>query len=217
MNLLTADEIRLHLCNGQKHTYFQDGLSLLANIYDDSDPDIFRRQGIIRNSKKVISNYKGKEVVGLMLRPKCQFEYFFERERSHGIVVTEIGCESSNRTPHDYVPASYEQSGVVKPIVNERVTIFTELEFYSGLKVFLEFSQVPEIGIDELAVINHIYSHSSLCCRRLGGGLSIWNTDHILKWTNFPRLEVQPELSDSSDARASTKGFYSSVPEFQLI
>ncbi len=133
MNILSADEIRLHLCNGQKHTYFRDGLSLLGNIYDDSDPDIFRRQGIIRDSKKEISNYEGKEVIGLMLRPKLPFEYFFERERSLGIVVTEIGCESSNRTPYDCVSARHEQSGVVKELDKKRATIITELEFCSGL------------------------------------------------------------------------------------
>ncbi len=216
MNLLTAREIRLHLRNGQKHSYFQDGLSLIGNIQDDTDPDIFRRQGIIRNPKKVISNYQGNEVVGMVLQPNCMFDYFFERERTLGIVVTEIGCESSNRTPHDYVPAGQNQPWVTKPIINRRIAIFTELEFDSGLKVFLEFCQVPETGIDELAVINHIYSHSSLCCRRLGGGLSIWNTDHILKWTNFPHLEMQQGIGVTSSPRES-KGCTSVAGSLQLI
>ena len=217
MKFLAANEIRLHLCNGQKHTYFQDELSLLENIHNDSDPDIFRRQGIIRNRNKVISNYKGKEIIGVILRPECPFDYFFERERSLGVVVTEIGCESANRTPHDYVPAREELFGAVKPIVNNRIAIFTELEFESGLKVFLEFSQVPETSIDELAITSHIFSHSSLCCRRLGGGLSIWNTDHILRWTNFSRPDLNRELSDPGEIRSESKTSNSSTATVSLI
>lgn len=201
MNILTADEIRLHLCSGQKHTYHHEGISLHHGIHDDLDPDIFRRQNLIQDESKVVSHYPGKEVIGVMIRPTWPFDFFFERERSLGIIVTEIGSESTNRTPHDVVQEAQQQVRAAKPILDRRTSIFTELEFDSGIKVFLEFSQFPEKGIDELAVINHIFSHSSLSCRRLGGGISIWNTDHILQWTNYPQLDVQQEIGATSDQR----------------
>lgn len=209
MNLVRANEIRLHLCNGERHTYYQDGLTLAPSIVDDSDREIFHRAGLIHDGEKLILDYHGQDVFGITVLAMWPYETFFERERLLGIVVKEIGYGATSKGEPEW-----NQSGTGLGQNSSRMLkIFTEIEFSTGTKLFLEFTQVAEEGISEELVLNHIFSHPSLCCRRIGGGLSIWNTEHIVSWSNFPRLVVGSESEHLSEICDTLR---SSVPILQV-
>ena len=203
MNSIFASEIRLYLANGQRHRYFQEGVSLVANIFDDSDVDIFTRSSLIYNGERNVTEYAGQDVVGLSVFARWPNEYFFARERSLGVIVKDIGIESgtvgrSNEAESKLVLKPKDVSRIEKrsPRIN------SEIEFVSGVRLFLEFTQMVEQGISEPTVLNYIFSHPSLCCRRLGGGLSIWNTAHIISWEHGPQI-AKPSWVDSPRSNCS--------------
>jgi hypothetical protein len=190
MNLLFASEIGLHLATGRRHTFYQEGLFLVPSISDDSDPSIFDRPGYVHDGEKVITKYGGNDVFGITVLARWPYDFFFERERALGIVVREIGQDGEGAHQINCACNWNSTPFVVNPATDRRPKIYSELQFKTGMKLFLEFTQIAEEGICEDTVLHHIFSHSSLCCRRLGGGLSIWNTDHIVSWQSFPRLVV---------------------------
>ena len=217
MNPISATSIRLHLTSGLRHTYHRVGLSLVANIFDDSDGDIFTRPGLIFDGEKVLDEYSGDDIIGVTVMAKWPYEHFFERERSLGIMAVELnskpsfsdGCSEETRAGSHSRPR-------VATIGERRRKIYTEIEFLGGKKLRVEFSQLVEPGINESAVVNHIFSHSSLTCRRIEGGLSIWNTDRIVSWTNFPQVEVHSASKALKESYEVSKSLSESVPILKL-
>ncbi|HVL39211.1 MAG TPA: hypothetical protein VM328_07455 [Fimbriimonadaceae bacterium] len=191
--------IQLHLITGRKHMFYQGDASLLNNICSDLDGRVFSRTNLILESLQDVTSFPGHALIGITILTDTIPESFYERERLSKTVITQISQETFQfRRLQDLA----KEEG-------QRSALLSELEFVSGERLFLEFSEIAVSGMRERNALNHLFAHPSLSCRRLEGGFSIWNTKHIVSWSHYPKLEVpahawpaeslsQPDMGDAT-------------------
>jgi hypothetical protein len=172
--------IQLHLSTGRKHWFYQENADLVANICSDLDGQIFTRASLIIDGAEDVTAFPGQALIGITILTDPLPETFFERERLARTVVTQISQETFQ----------YRRLQLLSKLEGYRSTLLSELEFTSGERLFLQFSEVAVNGMGERNVLNHLFSRPSLSCRRLEGGFSIWNTSHIVSWSHYPKLEA---------------------------
>jgi hypothetical protein len=80
-------------------------------------------------------------------------------------------------------------SHAISTLEGERSVVLSEVEFSNGARLFLEFSEVTALSIDERSTMHHLFTHPSLLCR-VPGGFSVWNTAHMVSWSHYPKLHI---------------------------
>jgi hypothetical protein len=172
--------IQLHLVTGRKHMFYQESPSLVETICNDLDGQIFSRASLIIDSQDDSTSFPGQALIGITLLTDPLPESFIERERLSKTVVTQISQETFQ----------YRRLQLMAKVEGVRSALLSELEFSSGERLFLEFSEVAVSGMRERTALHNLFSRPSLSCRRLDCGFSIWNTAHIVSWSHYPKLEV---------------------------
>jgi len=172
--------IQLHLTTGNKRMFYQEDAELVAKICSDLDGQIFSRANLVIESLEGVTSFPGSALIGITILTDPLPTSFFEREAFSKINVRQISQESF----------LVKRPQVLSSVEGTRGLTLSDLEFISGEHIFLEMSAVAVSGMRERDALHHLFSNPSLCCRRLDGGFSIWNTAHIVSWAHYPKLEV---------------------------
>ncbi len=172
--------IQVHLTTGRKHMFYQEDKVLVAKICSDFDANVFSRPSLILDSLEDVTAFPGRAMIGITILTDPLPESFYERERQSKTIISQISSE-------DFQLRKLKGLSKTEGL---RSTILSELEFVSGERLFLEFSEIADTGIAERNILSHLFSKPSLTCRRREGGFSIWNTAHIVSWSHYPKLEV---------------------------
>ena len=172
--------IQIHLTTGRKHLFYQANSGLIQNICDDLEGQVFKRPSLNIESINHVTTFPGQAMIGITILADPIPDCFYERERLTKAIVTQISAEAFQLRRLKYIAK----------VEGERGKTISELEFVSGERLYLEFNEVAGNSIDERNLMHHLFSNPSLCCRRLEGGFSIWNTAQIVSWSHYPKLEV---------------------------
>ncbi len=193
MNSFQPTGIQLHLITGNKCMFYQESPELVAKICNDMDGRIFSRSSLIIEGKDDVSAFPGNALIGITILTDPLPEFFYERERQSGTVITQIS------------PERYQLRRIqdLAKLEGERSAILSEIEFISGERLYLEFSEVAVNGFAERKVLHNLFSKPSLSCRRMEGGFTIWNTAHMVSWSHYPKMEV-PTNAWSAESIAQT-------------
>lgn len=175
-----AAGIQLHLTTGRKHWFYQENAELVATILGDLDGHIFSRNSLVINGEDEVSSFPGSALLGITVLTHSLPGCFLEKEKLSKTVVTQISLETFQSGRLQLI-AKYE--GI-------RGKLLSEIEFVSGERLYLEFSEIAVSAMDERSVMHNLFSRPSLSCRRLEGGFSIWNTSHIVSWSHYPKLDA---------------------------
>ncbi len=172
-------EIHLHLTSGRKHIFTQSDLGFAKKICDDLDGSIFSKQSLIIESKDEVAAFPGHALIGITVLTDPLPDSFLKLEMLARTTVTQVAHDIYNDR-HAHIISKRE---------GERSLVLSEVEFANGARLFLEFSEVTAISIDERSTMHHLFTHPALLCRTKGG-FSLWNTAHMVSWSHYPKLHV---------------------------
>ena len=175
-----ATEIHLHLTSGYKRAFYQDNISLIKNIFDDLDFQIFARASQIIVGREEAFAFPGTALIGISFQTTLFPDSFVERERLTGTVIRQIEKESFLE----------KRSKPIEVKDGIRHSIISEIEFSTGKRIYLEASELVQSRLEARLNMHHLFTSPCIYCRRFEGGFSIWNTAHIVSWTHYPSLEV---------------------------
>jgi hypothetical protein len=185
--------IQLHLITGNRCMFYQEQPELVEKICKDMDGHIFSRASLIIEGKEDVSAFPGSALIGITVLTDPLPEFFYERERLSGTVITQLSPERFQlRRIND-----------LAKVEGERSAVLSQIEFVSGERLYLEFSEVAVSGFAERKALNNLFLNPSLSCRRLEGGFTIWNTAHMVSWSHYPKMEV-PMNAWQADSIANT-------------
>ena len=69
--------------------------------------------------------------------------------------------------------------------------MLNEVEFASTHRLWLETQvQTAVSGLRERQILQHIFTGPCLACRRLEGGIHLWNRAQMVSYTFCPKLDV---------------------------
>lgn len=179
------------MATGRKHMFYQDDPSLVQAICEDLNGQIFGRASLIIQSLREVTAFPGHSLVGITILTDPLPESLFERERASKTVITQVSEETFQ----------YRKLQEVLRVEGKRGVIFSELEFTSGERLFLEIDGEAMSSMGERNAMHHLFTRPSISCRRLDGGFSIWNTAHIISWSQSPKLE-SPENAWTAESLA---------------
>jgi hypothetical protein len=167
--------------------FFQQDATLVADIFRDLDAQLFGRASLIIEGIDDIMAFPGSALIGISVIANQIPPAFIAHEVRSQTVVTQISDESFH----------YRRLKGVPKIEGQRGDILSEIEFVSGERLYLEFSEVAATAIEERAFLNNQFARTAIACRRPDGGVSIWNTSHIVSWSHYPKLHVPTNAWDA--------------------
>jgi hypothetical protein len=172
--------IQLHLTTGRKHWFYQENAELVGTIMDDLDGNVFSKESLVIDGADEVSSFPGSALIGITILTDVLPESFLEKEKLSKTVVTQISLETFQ----------YSRLQLISKYEGMRGALLSEIEFVSGERLYLEFSEVARNAMGERSVMHHLFSRPSISSRRPEGGFSIWNTAHIVSWSHYPKLDA---------------------------
>lgn len=172
-------EIHLHLTSGRKHIFTQSDLGFAKKICDEIDGSIFSKQCLIIEGKDEVAAFPGHAVMGITVYSDPLPDSFLKQEMLAKTTAAQVTHEVYNE----------RHSHTISPQEGERSIVLSEVEFSNGARLFLEFSEVTALSIDERSTMHHLFTHPALLCR-VPGGFSIWNTAQMVSWSHYPKLHI---------------------------
>ena len=172
--------IQLHLVTGHKLMFVQEDSALVAAICNDLDGNVFKRASLIVNGEDDVTSVPGSALIGITILTDPLPQSFVDREAVAQTVITQISKETFQ----------FKRLRHMANVEGERSSTFSELEFVSGEHLFLQNSEIAESSMGQRNSLHHLFTRPSLWCRRLDGGFSVWNTAHIVYWSQYPKVDV---------------------------
>ena len=172
----TKLELHLYLKNGDTHKFAQSDPDLIRQTLSQINHKVFAQPALLIHGDDVATAYPGSALNGI------------------GVVIDSVPAELLRLDPHGLMEQISEEDYHFErrraaPIVEGRpFVMLSEIGFSSGLKLWLK-SHVTEAGMDvqERQMLHHAFSPPTVVCRRLGGGISIWNRAQMLSYSFSPK------------------------------
>lgn len=171
--------IHVHLVSGVTRVFHQDNPELIAKICNDLDARIFDRSTLVIENKDSAVAFAGHGLLGISIITDEIPNVVSMRENSLRTYVRQISKADFNLLLEKNLPK----------VEGLRSNIVSEIAFVNGQTIYLEFSEIAVGGMGERAEMHHLFTNPLLACRRLGGGVSLWNTARIMSWSHSPKLE----------------------------
>ena len=173
-------EIDLHLINGRTHKFIQNDPALAQRILRQISPKIFTQSSLVVTGYNRSAAYAGATLIGISL------------------LMETIPEELLNTGPLPALPleitqADYEakQSAMLSAGGGQPPVSVLEIEFTSGRRLWLEVPMPPVTsGMQERHLLHNLFSMPGLLCRRLGGGVSLWNGAQVASTAFTPELDA---------------------------
>lgn len=172
--------IQVHLLTGRKHMFYQEDPQLVEAIAQNLSGQIFSRPSLIIDGRDGSMSFPGHAIVGITVVSDPLPESFLKREQASNVVVTQISAETFH----------IQRLRLKATLEGVQSALLSEIEFVGGERLYLEFCELGVSGLQERSALGHLFSSPSISCRRADNGFSIWNTAHIVSWSNFPKREV---------------------------
>ncbi len=181
-------EINLHLVNGTTHHFIQNDPALAQEILHQISPKVFTRPSLVISGNNRSAAYAGSALVGI------------------SIVMETLPEELLHLGPLPMLPWEITESHFrdrqqAMPIRREDgpAAAVVEIEFTNGHRLWLEF-QAPKAAseMQQRHLLHNVFSLPGLMCRRLDGGVSLWNGAQMVSCSFTPELDP-PSNSWSAD------------------
>ena len=172
-------EIHLHLVNGETHRFLQNDPELAHKVVEQVNLKVFTQPSLVIAGQDRVWAYPGAALAGISL-------------------ITESGQQELLRlSPFPIVPREIAESDYqagqpdAHSAEGPSLGVLAEIEFTSGQRVRLEI-QAPQAvsGMQERHILHTLFTGPGLLCRRLGGGISIWNRAQMISFSIVSKLEV---------------------------
>ena len=171
-------ELIIHLASGTTHRFFQNDPQLVEQTVQQLNPKIFSQDVVPVHGENLLAAYPGKllEGVSVVINPLPQKWQDF-------IPVHDLGIADSREiTEADYLMKRGRLNPAAQPF-----TMLIAAEMASGHRFWVEEvagesnpQEVVRRPSFERHIVHTIFTRPPLVCRRLGGGLSLWNRAHMV-------------------------------------
>ena len=176
----TLLEIDLHLINGGTHKFIQNDPVLAQRVLQQISPRIFTQPSLVVTGYNRSAAYAGATLIGISLL----VETIPDDLLKSGPLPT---------LPLEITQADYQARQSAMPAVGEGQTPVSvlEIEFTSGHRLWLEVARpAATSGLQERHLLHNLFSMPGLLCRRLGGGVSLWNGAQMASCSFTPELDA---------------------------
>ena len=173
-------EIDLHLINGRTHKFIQNDPVQARRILQQISPKIFAQPSLVITGYNQSAAYAGATLIGISL--------LMER-----IPEELLDSGPLPALPLEITQAEYQARQSAMPAVGEGSppASVLEIEFTSGRRLWLEFPlPATTSGLQERHLLHNLFSMPGLLCRRLGGGVSLWNGMQVASCSFAPELDA---------------------------
>lgn len=177
-------ELHLHLVNGSTHKFMQHNPQVVEQILPQLNPRIFTQPTLVLFGQNTVNTYPSSALIGISLIMEPLPESLLRLTRDPALGVVDM---------QELAVADYQaKKRVAQPIVAGQPAVsLHEIEFVSGHRLWVEVSiQAAANKMEERQLVKHAFEGPNLVCRRLGGGLSIWNRAQMVSYSFSPKPEV---------------------------
>lgn len=177
-------ELHLHLSNGRTHEWQQNDPQLAQSIIGQLTPKVFAQPSLILYGESCVTAYPGAALIGVSV-----IMAELPEELLHLIGTPASNSSSFWEITEDEYSAKQR---VVQPITEgEPFLMLSEIELSSGRRLYIENHVEAAVSASqERQILHHIFAHPTLACRRLDGGLSLWNRAHFVSFSFCPKPTV---------------------------
>lgn len=177
-------ELHLHLANGRTHKWVQNDEELAAQIIAQITPKIFAQPSLVLHDESSVTAYPGTALLGLSVL----------MEEIPETLLQLIGSPSTHSagmwaiTEDEYAA----KQRAVQPIIDgEPFLMLIEIELSNGQRIWIENHLKKAVpAMQQRQILHQIFEKPTFACRRLDGGLSVWNRAHFVSFSLRPKPTV---------------------------
>ncbi|BDI28771.1 hypothetical protein CCAX7_008220 [Capsulimonas corticalis] len=189
-------ELHLYLKNGDTHKFVQHDPELIRQTLSQINHKVFAQPALLIHGDDVATAYPGSALNGI------------------GVVIDPVPEELLRLDPHGLMEQISEEDYQFErrraaPIIEGRpFVMLSEIGFSSGLKLWLK-AHVSEaaMGLQERQMLHNTFAPPTVVCRRMGGGVSIWNRAQMLSYSFSPKPKT-PTNAWPAERQLVVNGMY---------
>ncbi|BDI30638.1 hypothetical protein CCAX7_26890 [Capsulimonas corticalis] len=173
-------ELRLHLTNGNTHTFTQDDPEQAHELLHHVSLNVFTQPTVIVYGRERVAAYPGNKITGITIRIDPIPDYLLQLNpnATHIREITEADYRAKLRDAPKCVQA--------QPFL-----MLNEVEMCCGHRFWLEVDIVTAVGsAQERKILYNAFSWPSAVCQNLDGSVTIWNRAQMVSCSFAPKPDV---------------------------